>query len=144
MKTTSSLRALLLLSLATAALAQENLTLKDLTAQNAKPLTKAELEALMPGAKMSRLTDKGSTQAWSNDAGGDTTVSNDNRSTNSRMTSTQAKWHISDDGRYCLRIEWRGAPDQSCRFIFKTADGYYGTSALSPATVKALKYSISK
>jgi len=137
-------RALAVLSLATPVLAQENLTLKDLKAQAANPLTKVELEALMPGAKMSRVTEKGSTHAWTNDSSGDTSVSNDNRATNSRMTSTQAKWHISDDGRYCLRIEWRGAPESSCRFIFKTADGYYGTSALEPETVKALKYSISK
>ena len=78
--------------------AQEVAVLRDLDAQGRVTLTRDELNQLLPGAKMSRLTGKGNTQFWKNDAGGSFIISSDNRDKSGRVTTAQFKWHIAEDG----------------------------------------------
>ena len=63
-----------------AASAQETVaTLGNLQPRSPTVLTRAELLALLPGAAMARVNDKGSTHHWTNEPGGEMVVSSDNR-----------------------------------------------------------------
>ena len=138
---------LLLALLATLAAGQTPPVLGDLEAR--VTLSKEELGQLLPGARMSRLNTSGNTNAWKNDPGGSFIVSSDNRVTSgaiSRGPSTApGKWHISDDGRYCVLIEWKSVPPEEwCRFIVKAGGVYYGTRSDKIASERVYKLEISK
>src|SRR5262245_49958660 len=108
-------------------------------------LSKAELQQLLPGAKMSRVSGKGSDQSWSNDSDGTMVVHSDNRMFSAARSSTSSKWHISDDGRYCVLIPWKAVPaEEWCRFVIKTSDGYYMAKAVDSGSEKVFKFDISK
>lgn len=132
--------------LGTAALAQTPAVLADLDAAGRATLTKDELTALMPGAKMSRLSGRGNAQFWKNDADGTFVVSTENRERGGGMpTTAQGKWHIADDGRYCVLIEWKVNPTEEwCRYIVKSGADYYGTRSDKTGTERVYKIGISK
>ena len=56
-------------ALALPARAQDVLTYTELKAKAPVALTRADLVALMPGAKMSRMNEKGSRHGWTNEPG---------------------------------------------------------------------------
>ena len=125
------------------------LTVRDLDAQNPKRLTLAELQQLLPGAKMSRLTAAGWQHYWTNEPGGSFVVSASNMNpgiSRSQAASTaQGKWHIADDGRYCVLIEWKRNPTEEwCRYILQTSDGYYATKSDQTKAEKVYKLDIRK
>lgn len=125
--------------------AQEVSVVRDLDATGRVTLTKEELGQLMPNAKMGRVTGRGSTQIWKNDADGTFIISSDNRDVQGTSSTAQGKWHISDDGRYCVLIEWKRNPNEEwCRFILKAGNDYYSTRSDKTATEKVYKLSISK
>ena len=106
----------------------------DLEPLNAVKLSKDQLDKLLPGAKMSRVIASGSSHMWTNDPGGTTVVSTDNRSrarssTMARPSSHPGKWYVSPDGRFCMTIEWGGGlpVEDWCRYVFETTDGYYAS-----------------
>ena len=108
-----------------AAFAQKPAVLGDLPAERVT-LAKDELTQLLPGAKMRRYTVQGNAQAWSNDAGGSFVISSDNRGTQGMNSTANGIWKISDDGRYCLTIEWKRNPTEDwCRLIVKAGGSYY-------------------
>lgn len=111
------------------AVAQQATHLRDLDAANRATLSKDELQQLLPGATISRVTNRGNRNIWKNEPGGGFVASSDNRDRGSTMPSTaRGQWSISDDGRYCVRIEWRSVePEDWCRFIVRSGDAYYGT-----------------
>jgi hypothetical protein len=141
-----SIAALSLLVLAsTLAQAQEVAVLRDLDAQGRVTLSKEELTQLLPGAKMSRLTTGGNTHLWKNDTDGSFVVSSDNRDTAGANSTARGKWHISDDGRYCVLIEWRRNPTEEwCRYVVKAGADYYVTKSDKNATERVYKLAISK
>lgn len=125
----------------------------DLGSLNAKKLTAEELRQLMPGAGVTRLTASGNTHKWTNGSDGTFIVSSDNRTpsggtgiTGGRPSTAPGKWHIADDGRYCVLIEWRTAPTEEwCRYFFVTPDGtYYATKSDATPTEKLYKFQVSK
>jgi len=124
--------------------------LRDLESKSPKKLSKEEVTALMTGAKMSRISGRGNVHNWSNDTDGSFVVSSDNRGAGAvrasgRPTTSSGKWHISDDGRYCVLIEWKGVPTEEwCRFILQTSDGYYSVRSDSVGTERAHKLEIKK
>lgn len=126
--------------------AQEAAVLRDLDAQGRVTLSKDELTALLPGAKMSRFTGKGNTHFWKNDTDGSFIISSDNRDKAvGKNTTAQGKWHISDDGRYCVLIEWQRIPTEEwCRYVVKSGADYYATKSDKTGTEKVYKLSISK
>ncbi len=136
--------------LATGAHAQDAaLTLRDLDAQNPKKLTLEELRQLLPGAKVSRLTAGGWQHYWTNEPGGSFVVSASNQTPGAMRhtggSSAQGKWHISDDGRYCVLIEWKRNPTEEwCRYILQTTEGYYATKSDQTKTEKVYKLDIKK
>lgn len=141
-----SLAALSLLVLASArAEAQEAAVLRDLDAQGKVTLSKEELTQLLPGARMSRVTGGGNTQIWKNDTDGSFVISSDNRDVAGSNSTARGKWHISEDGRYCVLIEWRRNPTEEwCRYVIKAGSDYYATKTDKNATEKIYKLAISK
>jgi len=126
----------------TSAYAQEASQLRDLDPLSPQLVTKQELDALMPNAKMSRTIANGNLHLWKNGTDGTFIVSSDNRATNRVPATGQGKWHIANDGRYCILIQWRTSSEEWCRFILKTTDGYYATKSLQLGTEKVYKLDI--
>lgn len=126
--------------------AQEIAVLRDLDAQGRVTLTKDELSQLLTDAKMSRVNAKGNTHFWKNDSDGTFIISSDNRDKpGGRNTTAQGKWHISEDGRYCVLIEWKVNPTEEwCRYIVKSGADYYATKSDKTGTEKVYKLAISK
>ncbi|MDB6002753.1 MAG: hypothetical protein JWP52_4452 [Rhizobacter sp.] len=106
--------------------AQEMKTVADLGA-DAKPLSKTELEELMPGATISRRSSGGSDQQWTQDRDGTFFLRSDNKLISSGGGSTtRGKWSVSDEGRYCVTIPWKGRETEDwCRVVFHTQTGYF-------------------
>jgi uncharacterized protein DUF995 len=135
-----------------AAMPQQAQVLRDLDALNAKKLSREELQQLMPGAKMSRLAASGNTHVWTNEPDGTFIVSSDNRNLpgggnvmGTRGSSSAGKWHISDDGRYCVLIEWKSVKSEEwCRYFFQTSDSYYAAKTDQDQTEKVFKFQIGK
>jgi hypothetical protein len=113
-------------------------------------LSKDEVTQLLPGAKMMRMTPTGSRHDWANDADGSLVISTDNRGNTNplaqgKMVTARGKWHISDDGRYCVLIEWKGVPNEEwCRYVLSTSDGYYMTRDTNVGTERVFKVDIKK
>ena len=129
----------------TLACAQEAAVLRDLDAQGRVTLTREQLTQLLPGAKMSRASAKGNTHLWKNDADGGFIVSSDNRDKAGQNSTARGKWHISDDGHYCVLIEWKVNPTEEwCRCIVKAGADYYATKSDKTGTEKVYKLAISK
>jgi hypothetical protein len=127
------------------ALADGPAVVRDLQSLSPVTLTKAELQQLLPGAKMARVSANGSNQSWSNDSDGTMIVHSDNRMFSSGRTTTSSKWHISDDGRYCVLIPWkRVATEEWCRFVIKTSSGYFLAKSASLGDEKVFKFDIDK
>ena len=142
---TRTFAAALLCAVSLPALSQQAATFRDLEPMQPTVLSKEELQQLLPGAKISRLNARGNTNAWTNEAGGDFIARSNNATTSAggRTSSVPGKWHISDDGRYCVLIEWRGADTEEwCRFIVKTTDGYYAARSTSVGTERVYKLDI--
>lgn len=129
----------------TAAGAQEASLVRDLDAAGRVTLTKEELTQLLPNAKMSRLNAKGNLHLWKNEADGSFILSSDNRVVQGRSSTAPGKWHISEDGRYCVLIEWNRSPTEEwCRYILKVGAEYYATKSDKTADDKVYKLGISK
>jgi hypothetical protein len=142
----------LLTGAAMAAVAQpQELTLRDLEGKSPRKLSKDEVAQLIPGANMARVSARGNQHYWSNDKDGSFVASSDNRGGGAavvgqgRPSTATGKWHISDDGRYCVLIEWKGVPTEEwCRFVLTTSDGYYMVKSDSVGTERVYKFEIKK
>jgi len=138
------LASLSMIFLVPSAFPQEAQLLQDLESKQPAKLSKDELQQLLPGAKMSSTNSRGNTRAWANDPDGTFTSSNDNHaSSHGRPSYGQGKWRISDDGRYCVVIDWQRADtEQWCRFIIRTTDGYYAARSDKGGAEKVHKLTI--
>jgi hypothetical protein len=122
--------------------------LGDLDALHPQKLSKEQLDQLLPGARMSRVTSAGSTHFWTNEPGGAFMISTDNRSraatsTMVQSTSSPGTWHISPEGKYCVTIEWKRVPTEDwCRYVFKTDDGYYFSRSDQNRAEKVYRYEV--
>lgn len=129
----------------TLAFGQAVTVLRDLESQDRVTLTKEELSQLLPSASMSRVSAKGNTQLWKNNSSGSFIISSNNSATSGRNSTAQGKWHISDDGRYCVLIEWKGVETEEwCRYIVKAGNTYYATKSDKIGTEKVYRLDISK
>lgn len=126
------------------AFADEPMVLRDLDAIGRVTLSREELSRLLPNAKMSRVTAKGNSHYWKNELDGNFIISSDNSDKRGRGSTAQGKWHMSEDGRYCVLIEWKATPTEEwCRFIVKAGADYYSTKSDSIGTEKVYKLTIS-
>jgi hypothetical protein len=133
--------AIAVLALAPALALGQEIDLGQLLDKSAVQLTKAELEALVPGTttKFTQFTTGPQGQAnvdysWENPAGG-AKFRAYGRGPRITFDGT-GTWLISQDGRYCWDItfnrQWK-----SCRFVFKAGDGYYMSPSADDRAVKA-------
>ena len=148
MRLSTNLSRLLIASLAaigTMAHADEPV-LRDLESKSPKQLSKDEASELLTGARISRVSQRGNTHLWTNDPGGSFVLSSAGGTGDfGRAATARGKWNISDDGRYCVFIEWRGIPNEEwCRFILQTTDGYYAVRSDLAGTERVYKMEIKK
>lgn len=129
----------------TLACAQEAAVLRDLDAPGRVTLSSDELNQLLPNAKMSRISGKGNTHYWKNELSGSFIISSNNRDKSGIHSTAPGKWHIADDGRYCVLIEWKTVETEEwCRYIVKSGNDYYATKSDKTGTEKVYKLLISK
>jgi hypothetical protein len=88
-------------------------------------------------AETSYLTRSGSLHRWRNDPGGNFVVSTDHKKHGSVMgikaSSAPGTWRISDEGKYCVQIEWRREKEDWCAYVVKGEDGGYYLNKVDPA-----------
>ena len=90
-------------------------------------LTREEALSMVPGSTMSRIGQNGGVREWTNDADGTATVSRlPGPGSKQGVRKAQARWSISDDGRYCLDEDWstaQGGPVHWCSRVARDPDG---------------------
>lgn len=89
-------------------------------------LSKEELQSLLPGTKATYVNQYGSVHAWTNEPDGKfvaSTVAKKYNMTGAGSTG-HGSWRISDDGKYCIEIDWKRDLEKWCSFVWRTADGY--------------------
>ena len=137
---------LLLCCICSAPASAQVVTLADIKGKGAAQLSAEELKQLMPGARVISRTHAGSTRRWENETDGTLVASSDvigKGSGRAHPASGQGSWRVTDQGTYCVSIDWRRAPEQWCRHIFKAVGKYYGVTKLEdPAP--AQEFEISK
>ena len=103
--------------------------------ETAVKLSKADLLELMPGQKVMHVSKAGNTRHWTNEADGSLFASWAPIITGSGKFGGSGKgtWNISDDGRYCVKIDWPRAPEKWCRFIFRSGNDYSMGGSDDPA-----------
>lgn len=98
-------------------------------ADGGQPLSRDELQQLLPGAKVEITNSSGSTVAWTNAADGSIEAHshvNDPTSEQAYNGHGTGTWKISDDGKFCAHIEWRKARITDwCRAVVKQEDGSF-------------------
>lgn len=96
--------------------------------EGATLLSREELAGLIPGTKATYVTKAGSIHRWANEPDGKFVASTDAKtvSMSSRLAGTaRGTWRISDEGRYCINIDWRTGVEDWCQFVFRASDGSY-------------------
>jgi hypothetical protein len=118
----------------------------EVRAKNGTQLSAADLNQLMPGAKVISRTAAGSTRSWQNKPDGTFIAQTDSRGTmggrNVQLTS-QGTWRVTEGGRLCVKIQWPTNQDDWCRFIFKAGNLYYGFSKLDDSA-QGMEFEFSK
>ncbi|HEV3425129.1 MAG TPA: hypothetical protein VG105_15395 [Paraburkholderia sp.] len=110
-------------------------------ADDAPPLTKDELQQMIPGSQVVSTGQRGFLRRWTNDPSGSFEASWETPAGVKRASgSAPGTWHISEDGKYCVHIEWPRLQSETwCAAVQKTADGKFspvsdGKSYLPPQT----------
>lgn len=135
--------------------AESFLRLGELKSRGAVQVSKAEADALLPGAEVKNVTPQGGTRYWENDPSGKFVASTDLHGSSRGHNiigsgggqggnTGNGKWHIGDDGSYCVTIEWRLRTEQWCRYLFKLGDKYYGVKSLENPAAEAYEFTFSR
>jgi len=96
-------------------------------AESSTKLSKEALQQVMPGAQLRFTSLRGNNLSWTNDPAG--TMTANSSSPSGRNSVAPGKWHISNDGRFCVRVDWGSSLEEWCRFVIKESDGYYLTQS---------------
>jgi hypothetical protein len=107
---------------ATPASAQEIL-LGDVKAKGAAKLGKDELNALIPGSTVDHVGAE-INRMWTNDKDGSLLGSSYRRVSPGQRGSGRGTWRVTDDGKYCVDIEWKLSTEQWCRVVYRHGDDY--------------------
>ncbi|SIT40905.1 conserved exported hypothetical protein [Paraburkholderia piptadeniae] len=87
-------------------------------------LTREQLIPLMRGATILRTNTSGALRQWVNGADGTLTVYWAGGGF-LQSHSASGKWSVTEDGHFCLQIDWPEMPENWCRFLERTANGAY-------------------
>ncbi|MEM5388215.1 hypothetical protein VSR68_32260 [Paraburkholderia phymatum] len=87
-------------------------------------LTRDQLIPLMRGATILRTNTSGALRQWVNGPDGTLTVY---WAAGGFLQphSASGKWSVTEDGHFCLQIDWPDVPENWCRFMERTASGAY-------------------
>ncbi|CAE6909449.1 hypothetical protein R75471_03485 [Paraburkholderia domus] len=88
-------------------------------------LSRDQLLALLPGSTMLRTNTAGALRQWVNKPDGTLTVFWGGGNVRNGAHSASGHWSITDEGRFCLHIDWEDLPENWCRFLEPTANGEY-------------------
>ncbi|MBN3752006.1 DUF995 domain-containing protein [Paraburkholderia sp. Tr-20389] len=80
--------------------------------------------ALIPGATILRENTAGALRQWVDVPDGTLTVYWAGGGF-LQSQSASGKWSVTDDGRFCLQIDWKDKPENWCRFLERTPKGAY-------------------
>lgn len=94
-------------------------------AARAPRLSKEQLLALLPGSTMLRTNIAGALRQWVNKPDGTLTVYWNGGGLRHGAHSASGRWSVTDEGRFCLHIDWEDLPENWCRFLEQTANGEY-------------------
>lgn len=128
-------------------LAQDSsqLRLRDILGKGAKQISAEEAQQLLPGAKVMSVSRNNITRRWENNPDGKFTASGFDPTTSTpRMQHFQGQgtWHIGDNGKYCVTVEWPRRTEQWCLTLFKLDDKYYGARSVQDQSVDVLEFQI--
>jgi hypothetical protein len=87
-------------------------------------LTRDQLIPLMRGATILRTNTSGALRQWVNGPDGTLTVYWAGGGF-LQSHSASGKWSVTEDGHFCLQIDWPDVPENWCRFMERTANGAY-------------------
>lgn len=93
-------------------------------------MTREELLSFLPGTKVTHLSAGGSERRWTNEPDG-SLYANTNNKTYGSITGVQTAghggtWKVSDDGKYCINIDWKRVSENWCASVLKgPGDTYY-------------------
>ncbi len=96
-----------------------------------------ELRKLVTGATVTHVSrSSGSLRRWKNEPDGNFMATSDNKKFGSAMGTqsgtSPGTWSINDEGKYCVRIDWKRVEEKWCAFIVRAADGGYYLNSVDP------------
>lgn len=109
-------------------------------------LSKEELASVLPGTKAVYVIKAGSIHRWTNEPDGKFVASSDAKtvSMSSRVGGTaRGTWRVSDDGKYCVNIDWKNVTENWCQFVFRASDGGYYLSGTDDPQAEKRKIELS-
>ncbi|HTP46372.1 MAG TPA: DUF995 domain-containing protein [Casimicrobiaceae bacterium] len=121
-------------------------TFADVKSNGGIQLSAAQLNELLPGAKVISKTQAGSTRTWQNKTDGTLSASTNGRGVSggrNAYATGEGTWKVGDDGRWCVKIGWPRNPDDWCRIMFKVGDKYYAVSRTEDSA-QTMEFEISK
>jgi hypothetical protein len=142
MKTSTACLVTAIATAAAPALAQEIL-LGDVKAKGGAPLTKDELNALIPGATVYR-SGRDADANWSNQTDGKLIGSSQGRTHAGKRGTARGSWRVTDDGKYCVDIEWDLRTEQWCRVVYRHGDDYVAFRTAEDPGAKGMVLTIRK
>lgn len=93
------------------------------------PMSREELLAFLPGTMVTHVNRSGSLRRWTNEADGKFIASTDGKKhgnvLGSGASSAPGTWRVSDEGRYCIQIDWKRDDEKWCSSIVKGPDGSF-------------------
>jgi hypothetical protein len=101
-----------------------------LAQDDAVKMTRDELVSLLPGTKVTHITKAGSERHWTNKADGSLYATSNNKMYGSALgtqaTGQAGTWKVSDEGKYCIDIDWKKVSEKWCAYVLKgDGDLYY-------------------
>ena len=88
-----------------------------------------ELKTLVTGATVEQVTKSGNPRRWKNEPDGSLMASSyairSGRLMGQQSSASPGTWSINDEGKYCVRIDWRREEEKWCAYIVRAADGGY-------------------
>ncbi|MCU0924371.1 MAG: DUF995 domain-containing protein [Burkholderiaceae bacterium] len=100
-------------------------------------LSGEELKALVTGATVAHVSKSGNPRRWKNAPDGALMATSDRlrsgRLMGQQAASSPGTWSINDEGKYCVRIDWRTREEEKwCAYIVRAADGGHYLNSVEP------------
>ena len=93
-------------------------------------LTGSELRALLPGAKVTHITQGGSERHWTNNPDGTLFATTNNKvlgnALGTQPSSHAGTWTVNDRGQFCIDIDWSRLHEKWCATVLQgDGNAYY-------------------